>query len=179
MDPFSWAMLIMSAISTASSLNKPDIETEDAAPTAGINPADLGNIISPPSDPLAAVSGLPQIEGPANAAAKAAAAVPQTKVTPPPSVPGPVAKAATPGAPNVPAPTPPAKPPPDIGAVLAAVPDALAAVAPLLGLTDQNVRTSRPAPISGVNAGSRIGALGRQTAGIDIGQLLAALPGIR
>lgn len=183
MDPFSWAMLIMSALSTASALNKPDIETEDAAPAAGIDPADLGAIISPKTDPLAAVSGLPGLEGPTKAAAAAAKATPQTKVTTPPPLAGPggaaVAKAATPGAPNVPAPIPPPQAPPDIGAVLAAVPDALAAVAPLLGLTDQNVSQQRAAPISGQNSGNQIGAFARQGAGIDIGQLLAALPGIR
>ena len=185
MTPFEWSMLILSALGTASSMTAgQDVETEAPAPTpqaGGFDPAEFMKAMrDQPQSPLASVADIPTLAGPAGAATQAAATIPKTKITPPTPLPGTeVAKAATQGKVEIPAPVPPQEPPPDIGAILAAIPDALAAAAPLLGLNDQAVSTQRAAPIAGGGGGGLVGRFARGPGGIDIGQLLAALPGIR
>jgi hypothetical protein len=179
MTPFEWGLLILSAIGTASAATSGvDVDEETAALPGGAA-IEIEKPLTPPTPALAAVADLPTLAGPTAVATKAAAQVPQAKVTTPPQIPGPVAKAATPVLTGPTAPTPPLKPPPGIGQILAAVPEALSAIAPLLGLTDQNIATQRPAPISGGSGGGLVGRFAQQAGGVDIGQLLAALPGIR
>lgn len=76
--------------------------------------------------------------------------------------------------------TPPAGTETDIGQILAAIPQALLAAGSLLGINDTNTITQRPAPIAGGGGGGLVGQfnrpIGQQP---DIGQLLAALPGLR
>lgn len=173
MDPYSWAYLIMTAISTAAALQPgPDVDTERPAPPGGAAPTDIQPIFGPggaggiPNLP----SEIPDISGPTQAAATAAASIPQAQVTTPPELVGP------PESRKGPKETPDG----DVGKVLAALPEAIAAVAPLLGLGPQPIPTQRPAPAVGGQPGSPVGQFaqpfGQQ---LDIGRLLAALPGIR
>jgi hypothetical protein len=188
MTGFEWAMLISAIIGTGSALTSGvDVDEETPAqPTGGqdFDPSELIKQLSSQQGPLGSVADLPTLAGPTEAATTAATKTPQTKVTPPPPVPGPpggeaVAKAATPKLTGPTAPIPPPQAPPDVGQVLAAIPDALQAIAPLLGLTDQRVGGTTAAPVAGGAPGGLVGRFAQQGAGIDIGQLLAALPGIR
>ena len=115
---------------------------------------------------------VPDIAGPAQAAASAAATVPQTEVTTPVELVGPPESRKGSG-------EPPATEDGQVGKVLAALPKALAAVAPLLGLGPQPIPTQTAAPVAGGQPGSPVGQFaqpfGQQ---LDIGRLLAALPGI-
>lgn len=186
MTGFEWAMLITAILGTGNALTSgTDIETEEPAePTGGpsFDPTDFINKLSQQQGPLGSIADIPTLAGPTQAAAQAAAKTPKVKVETPPQIPAPgpeVAAAATAAKPIIPNPVSPAKPPPDIGQVLAAIPDALTAIAPFLGLTDQRVGGSNPAPVAGGSSGGLVGRFARQAGGIDIGQLLAALPGIR
>lgn len=186
MTGFEWAMLILSALTTADTLtSKTKVETETPAPTSGIDPSDLTQLFGANTpDPLAAVSGLPTLEGPTKVATEAATTIPKTQVTTGPQIPAPgaaVAKAGTPVTTGPENPQLPQQKPEDIGQVLAAIPEALKAIAPLLGLTDQSINRQTAAPISGGAAGGLVGRFANPPGGggIDIGQLLAALPGIR
>lgn len=70
---------------------------------------------------------------------------------------------------------------PEIGAVLAAIPQALQAVN-MLFAGSQDQYSTRPAPIAGGQPGRPVGQFAQpygQAAPNDIGRLLAALPGIR
>jgi len=68
----------------------------------------------------------------------------------------------------------------DIGQILAAIPQALVAAGSLLGVNDVDTVTSRPAPVAGGGGGGLVGQFNRPLGqGSDIGQLLAALPGLR
>lgn len=99
----------------------------------------------------------------------------------PAQVPNPPPQVGTAGTPQPtppPAPVPPAPPPPppkSIGEILAASPEALASVANLLGLGNQQDGGTRPAPVAG-------GGLGAVVPGFQlpqipgIGQLLAQIP---
>jgi len=183
MTPFEWGMLILSALGTASAATSGvDQDIETPAGLGGSAPPKVERSLQGPAGPsLASVADLPTIAGPASVAAKSAAQVPQTQVTPPPQVPGPgggaVQKAAAPSPTGPPNPTAP-NVKTDIGQILAAVPAAIAAAAPLLGLTDQNIATQRPAPVAGGAPGGLVGRFAQQAGGVDIGRLLAALPGI-
>lgn len=99
---------------------------------------------------------------------------PPTEVGGPGStIPGPPASRGAPPAP----PAPPAAPAPSIGEVLLSSPEALNAVANLLGLGPQ-VDGQRAAPIPGGTVGNVLPGLQLpQTSGI--GQLLAQIPGLR
>lgn len=140
--------------------------------------ADLGvNPIAPDAgflDPLAqqfeAVQGLAPVTTPLTAA-------------PPPALPeggvGPT-QAPTPPTPPVqgpPAPAPAAPPPAGIGELLAANPEALMAVAELLGLGQGDQSTVRPAPTAGGSQGSLIPGLQLPQSG-QIGALLRQVPGL-
>lgn len=68
----------------------------------------------------------------------------------------------------------------EIGEILAAIPAALAATGDLLGVSDVNEITQRPAPVAGGQGGGLVGQFARPFGqNPNIGQLLAALPGIR
>ncbi len=183
MDPYSWAMLIMGAISTAASLTSGvDVETEVPALPGGGSP-DIQPIIggaTPPKLP----PNVPDLAGPAAAAQKAGAG-PKLEVTPGPTIPTPAQPVPT--SPELPNQGPTAKIPttgapanPEIGQVLAAIPDALAAVAPLLGLGPQPIGRQITAPVAGGQPGGLVGQFNTNfgSGQNDIGQLLAALPGI-
>lgn len=113
----------------------------------------------------------------------AAQGPPPTVALEPAKVPNPppqVGAAGTPQPGPIPPPTPPAdpgKPPASIGEILAASPQAIAAVANLLGLNQQEGGT-RPAPVAGGGLGSVVSGFQLpQTP--DIGQLLAQIPRLR
>ncbi|KKN64453.1 hypothetical protein LCGC14_0491410 [marine sediment metagenome] len=172
MSPFEWAMMIMAALSTASALtSSTDIEEQTPALPGGASPADIKPIMGAggmggiPNLP----ANVPTLEGPVKATAAAATTVPQPKVTTPPQLEGPPESRA--GKPEETG---------GIGQILAALPQALVAAAPLLGLGPQPIPTQRPAPVAGGQPGKPVGQFaqpfGQQT---DIAQLLAALPGIR
>ena len=169
MSPFEWAMIIMSALSTANALKGPgDVKQETPALPGGASPSDIqpimgvGGIGGIPNLP----ANVPTLEGPVKATAAAATATPKTKVTPPPEVPVPGKEKEPEGS--------------EIGKLLAALPEAIVAAAPLLGLGDRPIPTQRPAPVAGGQPGKPVGQFaqpfGQQ---LDIAQLLAALPGIR
>jgi len=69
----------------------------------------------------------------------------------------------------------------DIQNILAAIPAAIAAAGDLLGTGGQQGRTQRPAPVAGGRGGGLVGQFAQQPGGqqLNIGQLLAQLPGIR
>ncbi|MCZ6775852.1 MAG: hypothetical protein O7D34_05295 [Ignavibacteria bacterium] len=168
MTPFEWGMLILSAIGAASAATSGvDVDTEQPAPPGGAAPTNIQPIFG--SGGLGGIPNLPpavpDITGPAQAAATAAAGIPETQVTTPPEVPAPGGD----GEEGI----------GGVGQVLAALPQALAAVAPLLGLGPQPIPTQTAAPIAGGQPGSPVGQFaqpfGQQ---LDIGRLLAALPGI-
>ena len=169
MSPFEWAMIIMSALSTANALKGPgDVEQQTPALPGGADPSDIKPIIG--AGGLGGIPNLPAnvptLEGPVKATAAAATATPKTEVTPPPKVP-------VPGKEKEPETS-------EIGQLLAALPKAIVAAAPLLGLGDRPIPTQRPAPVAGGQPGKPVGQFaqpfGQQ---LDIAQLLAALPGIR
>jgi len=85
-----------------------------------------------------------------------------------------VAKAGTPAPTAPPAPTLPAKPPPSIGEILISSPEAIAAVANLLGI-GQRPNPDRPAPIPGGTVGNVVPGFGLPSPP-GIGQLLAQIP---
>lgn len=171
MTGYEWAMLIMAAISTASAATSgTDVENElTTTPSGGAAP-NVGDILAgaagplPPSKPKT-----PTLEKSTLAAATAAAAVPQTEVTTQPEIPIPPTDGAPATEPNA-----------NIEQVLAALPQALVALAPLLGLTDEPRVPQRPAPIAGGQPGGVVGQFAQPfgQGGTSIGQLLAALPGI-
>lgn len=172
MDPFSWAMLIMSALSTASALKGPgDVEQETPALPGGASPADIKPIMGAggmggiPNLP----ANVPTLEGPVQATAAAATATPKTPVTAPPELEGPPESRAGTGEEG------------KIGKILAALPQALVAAAPLLGLGPQPIPTQRPAPVAGGQPGQPVGQFAQPfgPGQLDIAQLLASLPGIR
>lgn len=68
---------------------------------------------------------------------------------------------------------------PEIGDILAAIPDAMAAL-DLLFSQPQNQRSTRPAPVAGAPGGQVVGQFARPLGQpqLNIGQLLAALPRI-
>ncbi len=176
MSPFEWAMVIMTALSTAGALTSgQDIEEESTAPPGGAAPQDIkpvfgaggpGGFALPTS-----VKDVPTLEGPTQAATAAAAATPQTAVTTPPELVGPPESRAGTGEPEG----------TGIGQILAALPKALVAAAPLLGLGDQPIPEQRPAPVAGGQPGQPVGSFAQPfgPGQIDIARLLAALPGIR
>lgn len=196
MTGFEWAMLIFAALNTGNALTAgTDVETETPAPPAGgpqIDPKDFADLFSQQQGGFGSIADIPTLAGPVEQATQAAARIPKTEVTTPPQIPGPppgvqipppgpaVAKA---GTPNPVGPVNPQMPKqaPDIGQLLAAIGPAIEAVAPLLGLNDQRLPESRAAPISGGGGGGLVGRFANRPGGggIDIGQLLAALPGIR
>lgn len=65
--------------------------------------------------------------------------------------------------------------------ILAAIPAAIAAAGDLLGTSGQQGITQRPAPVAGGRGGGLVGQFAQQPGGqqLNIGQLLAQLPGIR
>lgn len=163
--------MIMAALSTASALTSgSDITEENPAQPGGASPADIKPIMGAggmggiPNLP----ANVPTLEGPTQAAAAAATATPKTQVTTPPEVPtGKEPEKPEEGA--------------GIGQILASLPQALVAAAPLLGLGDQPIPTQRPAPIAGGQPGKPVGSFAQPfgPGQIDIARLLAALPGIR
>jgi len=185
MDPFSWAMLIMTALSTVNSMTSGSEQNTENTPTPTGGP-DLGEKPN-------AIGGQPAIPGieeilamipdMSGATAAAGQAAQQTQAATPQAVSvfnTPDQNAAIEGAPPA-GETPPAAPTPGVGEVLMAVPGALAATGNLLGLNDTQERTQRPAPAAGGAPGRPVGQFARPMgqSGVDIGQLLAALPGIR
>ncbi len=177
MTPFEWGMLILSAIGTGNALlSSEDIleETPGPVPGGGQGQDNLQALLqaSQPTQTPGAPD-VPTLTGPVAAATKAAQAVPKTKVTTPPELKGPSGRGG--GTPKG------TEEGPGVGQVLAAVPEALAAVAPLLGLTETRQFSQRPAPVAGGQPGRLVGQFA-QTFGpqnLDIGRLLAQLPGIR
>lgn len=174
MTPFEWGMLILSSLSTANALAGTDVEVETPALPGG---GETTNVA--PLPPTNKVPGLPEdipdLTGPTKELAKIKPLPPQ--IEQPPKLSGPPRSRAG-AASKVEAPAEP----PDIGKILAAIGPALEAVVPLLGLNDQRIPEKRPAPISGSGSGGGLVPQFAQTFGnqkIDIGQLLAALPGIR
>lgn len=88
-----------------------------------------------------------------------------------------------PAVPPAPAPTPspaaiPDKPPASIGEILAASPEALLAVAQLLGIGGQDQSTVRAAPIPGGTTGSILPGL-QLPQSSQLGALLQQIPGLR
>lgn len=169
MDPL-WIMALSSLLGTGAALTGgQDVENQTPAqPTGGQGPGPS------PFAPDALTSEFAVLEQLANldpAVLQAAQAANQTQQATAPVAPPP----------EVPAPSPTDTPTDtSIGELLLSTPAAINATAQLLGLNDTFTRSQRPAPVAGGGGGRPIpqfGApLGRQS---SIGQLLAALPGIR
>jgi len=104
--------------------------------------------------------------------------VPLEPLPPPPPVGAPGSTQAGPPVSRAGVPAPPAAPAPSIGEVLLSSPEALNAVANLLGLGPQEQNRQVAAPIPGGTVGNIVPGL-QLPQTTNIGQLLAQIPGLR
>lgn len=183
---------IMAALSAANSIANPptsDInEQKTGTPTGGSSTPGTGPLNQLPFNPVQNILqtlGYEQqgslsapVKG-AGEAAKASATAAKPAQAAAPALPGPTGTAKD----GAKTPTTVENPPPgpDIGSILAAIPDALAAVDMLFGAGAQDQRTQRAAPVAGMAGGGLVGQFATPFGGgqNNIGALLAQLPGLR